>query len=86
MFFYERAFIEDGSTGQHKMGSTLTSAFALQNSPLFRYLHDLGHTDFETCPTAARDQDGDLASGDVPRKAQVSPDLKREFETLGKTT
>uniref|UniRef100_A0A3Q3D4Q6 Vezatin n=1 Tax=Hippocampus comes TaxID=109280 RepID=A0A3Q3D4Q6_HIPCM len=42
-----------------------------ENSPLFRYLHDLGHTDFETCPTAARDQDGDLASGDVPRKAQV---------------
>ncbi|XP_051911655.1 vezatin isoform X1 [Hippocampus zosterae] len=41
-----------------------------ENSPLFRYLHDLGHTDFETCPTAARDQDGDLASGDVPRKAQ----------------
>uniref|UniRef100_A0A3P8VDG0 Uncharacterized protein n=1 Tax=Cynoglossus semilaevis TaxID=244447 RepID=A0A3P8VDG0_CYNSE len=23
-----------------------------QNSPLYQYLHDLGHTDFEACPTA----------------------------------
>ncbi|XP_077565476.1 vezatin isoform X2 [Stigmatopora nigra] len=28
-----------------------------ENSPLFRYLHNLGHTDFEACPTAAREED-----------------------------
>ncbi|XP_077449850.1 vezatin isoform X2 [Stigmatopora argus] len=28
-----------------------------ENSPLFRYLHDLGHTDFEACQTAAREED-----------------------------
>ncbi|XP_029969708.1 vezatin isoform X2 [Salarias fasciatus] len=38
-----------------------------ENSPLFQYLHDLGHTDFEACPTASQDdeccgEDGDVAS------------------------
>ncbi|XP_061124713.1 vezatin isoform X1 [Syngnathus typhle] len=42
-----------------------------ENSPLFHYLHDLGHTDFEACPAAARDEDGDLGSWDVPREAQA---------------
>ncbi|XP_077399543.1 vezatin isoform X2 [Vanacampus margaritifer] len=41
-----------------------------ENSPLFHYLHDLGHTDFEACPTAARDEDGDRGSQDVPRIAE----------------
>nr|XP_020469319.1 vezatin isoform X1 [Monopterus albus] len=40
-----------------------------ENSPLFHYLHDLGHTDFEACPTASQEeecggQEGDLASPD----------------------
>ncbi|XP_061662226.1 vezatin [Syngnathoides biaculeatus] len=42
-----------------------------ENSPLFRYLHDLGHTDFEACRTAARDKDGDPGSRDVPHKAKA---------------
>lgn len=38
-----------------------------ENSPLFHYLHDLGHTDFEACPIASREEEcgreeGDLAS------------------------
>ncbi|XP_077356141.1 vezatin [Festucalex cinctus] len=41
-----------------------------ENSPLFHYLHDLGHTDFEACPTSARDEDGDLGSLQVPQKAE----------------
>ncbi|XP_077956638.1 vezatin isoform X2 [Gasterosteus aculeatus] len=36
-----------------------------ENSPLFQYLHDLGHTDFEACPTASQeDEDGGLTSPD----------------------
>lgn len=43
-----------------------------ENSPLFQYLHDLGHTDFEACPTATQEdeyggEEGDLPYGD-PRK------------------
>ncbi|XP_061839643.1 vezatin isoform X2 [Nerophis lumbriciformis] len=38
-----------------------------ENSPLFQYLHDLGHTDFEACPTAVQEaeyggQEGDPGS------------------------
>lgn len=45
------------------------SFFSLQNSPLFQYLHDLGHTDFEACPTASQEeeyggQEGDFTSPD----------------------
>ncbi|XP_069556509.1 vezatin isoform X1 [Brachyistius frenatus] len=45
-----------------------------ENSPLFQYLHDLGHTDFEACPTASQEEDyggqeGDLTSpGEHPQK------------------
>lgn len=52
--------------------------FFLQNSPLFQYLHDLGHTDFEACPTASQeeeyiDQEGVLATPDHnPQKILVS--------------
>uniref|UniRef100_A0A3Q3MR02 Vezatin n=1 Tax=Mastacembelus armatus TaxID=205130 RepID=A0A3Q3MR02_9TELE len=47
------------------------------NSPLFQYLHDLGHTDFEACPTASQEEDyggpeGDLACPDEnPEKTLV---------------
>lgn len=53
-------------------------SFSLQNSPLFQYLHDLGHTDFEACPTASQDDEyggegGDLNSPDEdPQKTSVS--------------
>ncbi|XP_034529721.1 vezatin isoform X2 [Notolabrus celidotus] len=40
-----------------------------ENSPLFQYLHDLGHTDFEACPTATPDEDYDGQEGDA-----TSPD------------
>eukprot|EP00063_Salmo_salar_P034030 XP_014008865.1 PREDICTED: vezatin-like isoform X3 [Salmo salar] len=29
----------------------------MQNSPLFHYLHDLGHTDFEACPTVSQEDE-----------------------------
>ncbi|XP_033989548.1 vezatin isoform X2 [Trematomus bernacchii] len=37
-----------------------------ENSPLFQYLHDLGHTDFEACPTASQEDEygGDLTPSD----------------------
>ncbi|XP_030576220.1 vezatin isoform X1 [Archocentrus centrarchus] len=47
-----------------------------ENSPLFQYLHDLGHTDFEACPTASQEeeydgQEGDLTSpGEDPQKTK----------------
>ncbi|KAM7367230.1 hypothetical protein PAMP_015147 [Pampus punctatissimus] len=40
-----------------------------ENSPLFQYLHDLGHTDFEVCPTASQEEEYGGREGDV-----ASPD------------
>uniref|UniRef100_A0A8C7N4Q0 Vezatin n=1 Tax=Oncorhynchus kisutch TaxID=8019 RepID=A0A8C7N4Q0_ONCKI len=34
-----------------------------KNSPLFHYLHDLGHTDFESCPTVS--QEDECGGGEV---------------------
>uniref|UniRef100_A0A3Q3WKF5 Vezatin n=1 Tax=Mola mola TaxID=94237 RepID=A0A3Q3WKF5_MOLML len=36
-----------------------------ENSPLFQYLHDLGHTDFEACPTASQEEEYYGQEGDV---------------------
>ncbi|GLD73828.1 vezatin [Lates japonicus] len=47
-----------------------------ENSPLFQYLHDLGHTDFEACPTASQEEEYGGQEGDLP-----SPD-----EDLQKTS
>ncbi|XP_041833801.1 vezatin isoform X2 [Melanotaenia boesemani] len=58
-----------------------------ENSPLFQYLHDLGHTDFEACPTASQEeeyggQEGDLTSaGENPQKTPGGR-LRRLVETL----
>ncbi|XP_071357803.1 vezatin isoform X3 [Trachinotus anak] len=38
----------------------------MHNSPLFQYLHDLGHTDFEACPTASQEEDYGGQEGDLP--------------------
>ncbi|CAG5927359.1 unnamed protein product [Menidia menidia] len=46
-----------------------------ENSPLFQYLQDLGHTDFEACPTASQEdeyggEEGDLIpDGEGPHKS-----------------
>lgn len=56
----------------------MSGCLSLQNSPLFQYLHDLGHTDFEACPTASQEdeyggQEGDLNSPDEDQqKTSVS--------------
>ncbi|XP_053718167.1 vezatin isoform X1 [Synchiropus splendidus] len=44
-----------------------------ENSPLFQYLHDLGHTDFEACPSATQEEDsaeqeGEPVASDLPQK------------------
>uniref|UniRef100_A0A1A8HPJ1 Vezatin n=1 Tax=Nothobranchius kuhntae TaxID=321403 RepID=A0A1A8HPJ1_NOTKU len=41
-----------------------------ENSPLFQYLHDLGHTDFESCPTASQEEGygGQEGAGEDPQK------------------
>ncbi|KAM6984733.1 vezatin [Aplochiton taeniatus] len=44
-----------------------------ENSPLFHYLQDLGHTDFEACPTVSEEEDcggveGDNSNQDVHPK------------------
>ncbi|KAM9845509.1 vezatin [Aulostomus maculatus] len=36
-----------------------------ENSPLFQYLHDLGHTDFEACPTALQEEEYGEPEGDL---------------------
>lgn len=49
-----------------------------QNSPLYQYLHDLGHTDFEACPTSKEEEEeeygleGDFTSDRERQKTLVS--------------
>ncbi|KAM4711788.1 vezatin isoform 2-T2 [Anableps anableps] len=40
------------------------------NSPLFQYLQDLGHTDFESCPTASQEEEYGGAEGDLSSPGQ----------------
>ncbi|XP_073336644.1 vezatin isoform X2 [Pagrus major] len=58
-----------------------------ENSPLFQYLHDLGHTDFEACPTASQEdeyggQEGDLNSPDEDPQKSSGGRLWRLAEAL----
>ncbi|XP_026182671.1 vezatin isoform X2 [Mastacembelus armatus] len=58
-----------------------------ENSPLFQYLHDLGHTDFEACPTASQEEDyggpeGDLACPDENPEKTLGGRLWRLAEVL----
>ncbi|XP_040886275.1 vezatin isoform X2 [Toxotes jaculatrix] len=60
-----------------------------ENSPLFQYLHDLGHTDFEACPTASQEeeyggQEGDLHSPDEDPQKTSGGRLWRLAEALWK--
>ncbi|XP_008398701.1 vezatin isoform X1 [Poecilia reticulata] len=41
-----------------------------ENSPLFQYLQDLGHTDFESCPTASQEEEYGGAEGDMASPGQ----------------
>ncbi|XP_047246193.1 vezatin isoform X2 [Girardinichthys multiradiatus] len=41
-----------------------------ENSPLFQYLQDLGHTDFESCPTASQEEEYGGAEGDLSSSGQ----------------
>ncbi|XP_040007392.1 vezatin isoform X2 [Xiphias gladius] len=50
-----------------------------ENSPLFQYLHDLGHTDFEACPTASQEEEYGGQEGDLP-----SPDEGRQKTSRGR--
>ncbi|CAL8330197.1 unnamed protein product [Boreogadus saida] len=44
------------------MTEELDEDVVFENSPLFQYLHDLGHTDFEACPTGSQEEgDGEEA-------------------------
>ncbi|XP_034019046.1 vezatin [Thalassophryne amazonica] len=45
------------------MTEELDEDVVFENSPLFQYLHDLGHTDFEACPTAVREEEGGESEG-----------------------
>ncbi|XP_076578523.1 vezatin isoform X1 [Chaetodon auriga] len=58
-----------------------------ENSPLFQYLHDLGHTDFEACPTASQEeeycgQEGDLTSPNQDPQKRSGGRLWRLAEAL----
>ncbi|KAM4523122.1 vezatin isoform 1-T1 [Fundulus diaphanus] len=35
-----------------------------ENSPLFQYLQDLGHTDFESCPTASQEEEEEYGAAE----------------------
>ncbi|CAB1413867.1 unnamed protein product [Pleuronectes platessa] len=48
------------------MTEELDEDVVFENSPLFQYLHDLGHTDFEACPTASQEEEYGEQEGDLP--------------------
>ncbi|KAJ8261791.1 hypothetical protein GJAV_G00158450 [Gymnothorax javanicus] len=49
-----------------------------ENSPLFQYLQDLGHTDFEACPTPSREEEEQGAGGEEGPFPQDVPGLSKE--------
>ncbi|XP_007540502.1 vezatin isoform X1 [Poecilia formosa] len=59
-----------------------------ENSPLFQYLQDLGHTDFESCPTASQEEEeyggaeGDLGSRGQEQQKTSGGCLWRLVEAL----
>ncbi|XP_038156153.1 vezatin isoform X1 [Cyprinodon tularosa] len=60
-----------------------------ENSPLFQYLQDLGHTDFESCPTASQEEEeeyggaeGDLNSAGQHKQKTAGGCLWRLVEAL----
>ncbi|KAJ8381530.1 hypothetical protein SKAU_G00023080, partial [Synaphobranchus kaupii] len=48
-----------------------------ENSPLFQYLQDLGHTDFEACPTVSQEEEL-CTGGEEGSFPQDAPCLSRE--------
>ncbi|KAG5846049.1 hypothetical protein ANANG_G00145610 [Anguilla anguilla] len=48
-----------------------------ENSPLFQYLQDLGHTDFEACPTVSQEEEPCAGGGEGPFP-QEEPCLSRD--------
>ncbi|KAM6895390.1 vezatin [Xenentodon cancila] len=48
-----------------------------ENSPLFQYLHDLGHTDFEACPTASQEEEYGGQEGDLTSAGENLPETSR---------
>ncbi|XP_035460728.2 vezatin isoform X2 [Scophthalmus maximus] len=55
---------------QHELRPDVT----MHNSPLFQYLHDLGHTDFEACPAATREEEEEYGEreGDRDERQKTS--------------
>ncbi|XP_030197181.1 vezatin isoform X1 [Gadus morhua] len=53
------------------MTEELDEDVVFENSPLFQYLHDLGHTDFEACPTGSQEE------GDGEEAPPLGDDQKR---------
>ncbi|XP_054622521.1 vezatin isoform X2 [Dunckerocampus dactyliophorus] len=49
-----------------------------ENSPLFQYLHDLGHTDFVACPTASQEEEEEEGGG-----VEGDPSSKQEVPQIG---
>ncbi|KAB5542156.1 hypothetical protein PHYPO_G00088210 [Pangasianodon hypophthalmus] len=45
------------------MTEDLDEEVVFENSPLFQYLQDLGHTDFEACSPISQEQEEELSSG-----------------------
>ncbi|KAJ8384359.1 hypothetical protein AAFF_G00206120 [Aldrovandia affinis] len=44
-----------------------------ENSPLFQYLQDLGHTDFEACPTVSQEEEQCAGGEEGPFPQDVPP-------------
>ncbi|XP_078276331.1 vezatin [Rhinoraja longicauda] len=48
------------------MGEVFDEELVLENSPLYQYLHDVGHADFETCPSSPRVEERSPSELDIP--------------------
>uniref|UniRef100_UPI00398E5C5E vezatin n=1 Tax=Pristiophorus japonicus TaxID=55135 RepID=UPI00398E5C5E len=59
------------------MGEEFDEELVLENSPLYQYLQDVGHTDFETCPTSSRVEE--CSSKEEPNELDIPATPKGNF-------
>ncbi|XP_069764620.1 vezatin [Narcine bancroftii] len=59
------------------MGEEFDEELVLENSPLYQYLQDVGHTDFETCPSFSWVED--CSANEKPNELDIPAAPKRSF-------
>lgn len=87
-------FFKNQSKEDSSFSSSWTSSFVidpclfrvaslspLQNSPLFQYLQDLGHTDFEACSPVSQEEESSAGGEEAPFPQDILPSHKVSVST-----